>query len=647
MSSDTSVIFNLLARDRASAVVRSTAKKIGTAAAAAGAAGGAALAAGMVGNLENEAVNDKVAASLGLTPAQQKTSAEAASKIFAGAYADNMGEAANAVGVVESSIKGMRDASKDALADTTTTALNFSKTMDIDVADSVSTVGVLLETGLAKSAEHGFDLITAASQKVPAAMRADMLEAANEYSKHLAALGLNGQQAFGVLATAASGGAIALDKTGDALKEFQIRSTDMSTTSVAAYKAIGLNAHDMSNAILAGGDAAGGATQKIAKGLLSIKDPSKRAQQAIALFGTPIEDLGVDKIPAFLESLAGTGPALDNVAGASDRLGATLNDNGKARVDAMKNSVQVWTQSLTAADGPLGTVSAGVTAFGGTAMAGGTQLGMMALALRGTAAASMLTGAATGVASVGLRGVGIAARFAVSSFGIWITVAALVIAGLIYAYQHSAKFRAIVQGAMHGAAAAFRWLWSAAKAVFGWLKSNWPLILAILTGPIGMAVLVIHRKFDSIVGFIRGMKGKISSAARGMWGGITAAFRGAINAIIGGWNRIHFGIPGFNVGPIHYGGFQLGVPSIPYLAKGGIVPATPGGRMIVAGEGGLDEAIVPLGRGGGGLLGGGGRTVLEFAPGANGKVEAFIVELIRRFVRERGGGNVQAALGKG
>jgi len=45
-----------------------------------------------------------------------------------------------------------------------------------------------------------------------------------------------------------------------------------------------------------------------------------------------------------------------------------------------------------------------------------------------------------------------------------------------------------------------------------------------------------------------------------------------------------------------YGG-PAGVPASNGYARGGIVPSTPGGRSILAGEGGRDEAIVPLPRG--------------------------------------------------
>jgi hypothetical protein len=41
-------------------------------------------------------------------------------------------------------------------------------------------------------------------------------------------------------------------------------------------------------------------------------------------------------------------------------------------------------------------------------------------------------------------------------------------------------------------------LWDKIKLVFSWVKDNWPLLLAILTGPIGLAILAITKNFDKI-----------------------------------------------------------------------------------------------------------------------------------------------------
>ena len=666
MASDTSVVFNLIAKDKATEEVQSAAKSIGAAAGVAGAAGGLALAAGMVGALNAEAVNDKVAASMGLTPAQQEAAGSAAGKLFAGAYAADMGQASEAVGAVMSSIDGMRDASEEALADTTEKALNFAKAFDVEVADAVGQVGVLMKSGLAKDANEAFDLMTSASQKVPAALRADLGEATNEYAKHFTTLGFDGAEAMGVLVEASKSGAIGLDKAGDALKEFSLRATDMSSTSTAAYQALGLDAKTMANQILAGGETARGATAQIAEGLLSIQDPADRANTAIALFGTPIEDMALDQIPAFLESLTNTSGALTDVAGSADRMGETLNDNAQARIDAIRNSVTLWTQSLIATDGPVGTAAAGVAVFGTGALAAGSQVAMLAVAMKGSgiaasamaamtsasmviatvatkayALATMAMSVASSIAAIALKGVGIAVRFALGPIGLIITGIALLVAGLIYAYKNSDTFRAIVQGAMRAAGLAFTYLFGRAKAVFGWLSANWPRIKAVIVTPVKTAVSFVKTAFNGMVSLVQGIPGRISRAASGMWNGITSSFKGAINAIIGGWNRLSFGIPGFSVGPVSYGGFSMSPPNIPYLAKGGIVTSA---TLAMIGEGRGPEAVIPLDRAGEfGFGGGNGRVTLEVVGG--GAAEQFMVEMLRRFVRVRGSGSVQKALG--
>jgi hypothetical protein len=168
------------------------------------------------------------------------------------------------------------------------------------------------------------------------------------------------------------------------------------------------------------------------------------------------------------------------------------------------------------------------------------------------------------------------------------------------------------------------------------------------------------------------MKSKIGGAARGMWSGITSAFRSAINTIIGGWNRLSFGIPGFDAGPIHYGGFKMSPPQIPYLAKGGIVSRP---TLAMIGEGRAKEAVIPLDKLAGMLPGFGKRpdgipgakrvTIgvpgasragrgSGFAPpdsvrstGGSSALERVFIEMIRKFVRVNGQGDVQVAFGRG
>jgi hypothetical protein len=154
---------------------------------------------------------------------------------------------------------------------------------------------------------------------------------------------------------------------------------------------------------------------------------------------------------------------------------------------------------------------------------------------------------------------------------------------------------------------------------------------------------------DKIVGFLSGMPGRISRATSGMFDGIKNAFRSAINFVIGGWNRLRFGVPEINthipgVGTV--GGGSFGVPQIPYLAKGGNIIRD---GLAIVGEQGPElvnlnrgAQVTPLPRQ---ASKGGGQTIrVEFDFGSHG-VEGPFVEAIRKAVRVRGG-NVQVVFGK-
>jgi hypothetical protein len=186
-----------------------------------------------------------------------------------------------------------------------------------------------------------------------------------------------------------------------------------------------------------------------------------------------------------------------------------------------------------------------------------------------------------------------------------LAIAALV-AGIIIAYKNCETFREIVD-------AVFRFLKDVVTGAIDWIKKNWDLILPILLGPVGLAILIWKRfgddikdaigaafqwikdRFNDIVDFVGGLPGKIGRAASGMWDGIKDAFKAVINWIIRGWNSLKFEIPGFDPpGPIgEIGGFTLGVPPIKPLEFGG--PVLPGMPYIVGEK--RPELFVPDVRG--------------------------------------------------
>ncbi|MFM9796517.1 hypothetical protein [Streptomyces turgidiscabies] len=334
--SDTSLVFNLVARDRTGEGLSRAREHFDTAAATIGAGAGALLGAGIAESFSIAGANSKLAAQLGLTEGESARIGGVAGGLFADAYGDSMEQVNTAVGSVMSSIKGMSEASSADLRTATESALNFAKTFDIEVDRAVQTAGTLINSGLASNSVEAFDLITAASQRVPASLREDVLDASDEYAQFFRTLGYSGEQAFALLVDGSKKGTFGIDKTGDAIKEFTLLSTDMSANSQTAYKAIGLDAQTMANKILAGGKSAQGATQQIIDGLLRIKDPAKQANSAISLFGTPLEDMNVQDIPAFLKSLKGASGSMNDFGGASKRSGDALRDNAAVALDEFK-----------------------------------------------------------------------------------------------------------------------------------------------------------------------------------------------------------------------------------------------------------------------------------------------------------------------
>lgn len=308
---------------------------------AAGAIIGEKLLDGLTSAMANEVSSDLLAAQLDLTAAESAEMGKVAGELWAQAYGENMGEVNAAIGAVRGSIKGMAEASSSDLKGVTANAIDFAKAFEQDVAESAQYAGTLLAVGLARDAEHAFDLMTAASSKVPAALRGDVLEAADEYGQFFKSLGFSGEEAFGLLVQASAKGKYGIDKAGDAIKEFTLLSTDLGSSSVTdAYKAIGLNATDMSNAILAGGDTAQDAFQKIVDGLGKIKDPTEQAAAAVALFGTPLEDLNKTEVPEFLNQMAKVGDGLGDVTGKADKLGDAMADNASTKLEAFKRGMQ-------------------------------------------------------------------------------------------------------------------------------------------------------------------------------------------------------------------------------------------------------------------------------------------------------------------
>ena len=153
---------------------------------------------------------------------------------------------------------------------------------------------------------------------------------------------------------------------------------------------------------------------------------------------------------------------------------------------------------------------------------------------------------------------------------------------------------ALINGDWGAAWDAFTGIFSAAWELVKTLLGNALEIIGSLLGAgMDLARDLVSGALDKIVGFFRDLPGRLAGAAGDVFGFLWESFRGAINKVIDGWNDLEFKIPGFDPpgpGP-KFGGFTLGLPTVPRLAEGGT--ALERGLAIV-GEGSYDGELVDL-----------------------------------------------------
>lgn len=617
-------------------------QRVQATAAIAGAAIGLAVAAGLTGAMELDAARAKLTAQVGDEALAGKLG-DIAGKVYGRGFAESAGAAMDAVRSVSSLVPD-GDAAK--IEDLTVKAQAYATAWGGDVADAAQYASTLIGSGLAKDATHALDLITVASRKVPAALREDVLEAGDEYGQFFRMLGFNGEQAFGALVAASSKGKYGIDKTGDAIKEFTLLATDMSTSTTDAYKRIGLNAGAMSNALLKGGDGAQAAFQKIVSGLLSIKDPTEQANTAIAFFGTPLEDMNKADIPEFLANLSKSRDGLGGVAGAADKAGEALEKSASQKLTAFKRQAeQALVEQLAKAlpyiektFGWLKDNSGWVTplAIGLTALA--TAIGLIILGMKIWSAVQVVLNLALWSSPI-----------------TWIVLAVIALVAAIYLIATRTTWFQTIWEAVWGAIKAVFW------GIVNWIINGWKWAIGVVVAGVKLWWGIFTGFWEGVgekaaatwkwivdgggklLGWFKSLPKKMSSALSSLWDGLKSGFKSAVNWVIGKWNNFSLTLGGGSVLGMGIPSVTLSTPNIPMLADGGIVSATPGGTLAVLGEGGRDEAVVPLPRGARDF-GGGTTVVIEF-PALGGVMDRALIEAMRKGTRVRGG-NVQVVMGR-
>ncbi|MEU6279510.1 phage tail tape measure protein [Streptomyces sp. NPDC047028] len=505
MASDTSLVFNLVARDQASEELGSLQEKFSSAGTAIGAALGVGVGASFVSAMDVEAANDKLAAQLGVGQAEAAKLAKVSANVYKNAWGESTEDVNDAIRGVYQNIGDVSKA-EGGLQGVTTKVIALRDTFGQDLEGVTAAVGQMMKTGLAKNADEALDIVTKGFQK-GVNKADDFLDTLNEYGVQFKALGLNGQMATGLLSQGLKGGARDADLVADSLKEFNLRARDITSTAPAGFKALGLNAKQMAADVAKGGPKATAALQKTLDALRKYPDSSKKASIAASIFGTQSEDM--QKALMSLDP-AHAVQALGKVKGATDKMTDTLGNNPKAALESFQRSATVATTQVAgkfiqfamknkAIFGPLAGILAGV-----------------AVAVLAVSAAQKVYAAYTAIASAAQTiwnaeiWASTAALLANPMTWIVIGIIALIAAIVLIAtktHWFQDAWKAMTQ------AVSVAWTW-----VVGMVKQGWDLLVKLFMNFTLVGLIMGHwnsikhgttTAWNAVVNFVKAIPGKI------------------------------------------------------------------------------------------------------------------------------------------
>jgi hypothetical protein len=493
-----------------------------TAGLAIGAVAGGAIMAGIAGAVQRGQDQLQLQAQLGIDKATARGVGSAAGK----AYAAGFGESASA------NMQTARVAIQAGLAAATDTAgvqaaVQAAQTLatayGVDVAEGARAAGQMLRTGMAANAQEAYDIIYAGLRGT-GDLAGDLLDTWTEYGTQFRNLGLSGAQSMGILQQGARAGARDLDKVADAMKEFSIRAIDGSTRTAAGFKMIGLSSQDMAAKIGQGGPTAAAALDMTLDRIRAMPDPVKRAQAAVALFGTQAEDLG-QALYALDPSSAVA--AMGQVQGSVKAAGDTLQESGTARANKFKAALQQGlTDAMSAALPVAERLGSAITKHGDALQKAMPWLVGTAAVIGTVSVATKAWAAAQGVLTVA-QGIATAATWA-WNLALWANPITWVVAGVL-----------LLVGVIVLIATKTTWFQTAWKVAWGGIKSAAKAVADWFTGPfVGFFIGVwdkIKGAWNGAVAWVKSLPGRISAALQALpgmlWGLVTGAFEKSAYAV--------------------------------------------------------------------------------------------------------------------
>lgn len=516
-----------------------------------GVGAGAALSGALLSALDVQDATATLSAQLGLTGAASAKVGKVAGDLYKNAYGDSVADTSDVIkAAFQNGIVGIND-SEAAINDVGAAVLNYSKLTGEDAVSSTRAVAQMLKTGMAPNAKAAFDILNR-GQQLGLNKSEDLLDTFNEYSTQFRKLGIQGPQALGLIQQGLQGGARDSDLVADAIKEFSIRAVDGSKTSADAFKGLGLSAKGMTEQLAKGGPAAEKGLDTVLDRLRAVKDPAKQAQLATALFGTQAEDLGQ---ALFKLDPSSATKGLGQLAGASDQVNKTLGDTAKSKITTFTRTVKLglvdflgnkvvpiltdkvlpailgFVKGMQDGTGPGGQLASVLKTLASVV----TPLVVILAKLAGFIAknkdffapfAGIILTVVSAVKVWTIAQAALDVVLAANPIGLVVIAIAALVAGLIFAFKHSEKFRGAVTKLGSIAKAAGDLIVKGFGAVIQWFGDNWKRLPLLLLGPVGLVLLIfkdlpgkilgalgnagswlLNTGKDAIVGFVKGYVG--------------------------------------------------------------------------------------------------------------------------------------------
>ena len=267
----------------------------------------------------------RIQAQLGVTAEEAEKLSDVAEDVWKNAFGDSLVEVSDNLAIIKQNMGELSDVDLKKVAEG---AYTIKDAFGAEINETTRTASVLMKTFQIDSTK-ALDLITTGFQR-GGNFSDELVDSLREYAPQFKGMGYNAEEFTAILIAGAESGAFSLDKIGDAAKESFLRIGDGSKSSRDALGNLGLGFEQIEEDINSGGESAKSAFAAVVAAISTVEDPAAKAQMAVALLGTPIEDLG----PEFQDFFANVNTDLGDFEGSTKKAGDALYDNFGSRIQS-------------------------------------------------------------------------------------------------------------------------------------------------------------------------------------------------------------------------------------------------------------------------------------------------------------------------